>query len=226
MLYRRSLLLALGVLAFASGCGEEGQLDEASASCKQTRTSLSPEETTLLGQTSAELFGAIQLTYSGDLNFTPEGSTTLTLSPGVMGAATFVDQEPEENSSGGEIDTLEAAYCEDFVEIQTQLLFETEDGLFGETFDVALNFFVPGTARFSIDVVPSALAGSYDFMVMDPAEYDEVTASLYGDLVSDGSSSGTLSEVGTKVEGEGDDGTASASLATVAEWSFPAVAAD
>lgn len=206
-----AVAFALGILSTA--CVKDGQEANLS-SCEESRTALTRDEVSSLGFSVGSLLDTIAGQKA--VPFTWEDGTSTTLHIEVVypdGEMNFVNAEPVE-TGGQEYADAAAAICDDYVEVGVALSFKTDDGAFDETWQLKVTSLEGTLGAFNVDIDPDALTGTYDYKYLNPADYDEVIAYMSGQISAE-SSTGTLSEQGSKVDGE----TASATAVDAATWS-------
>jgi len=207
----------IAVIAFA-GCRDENQnLDETGAYCEETSTVIDLDEQTALGFAAQEVIDALAFVHETDLVYGDGGTAALTIDLRFDGGeARYVDSEAVYPDGVSE---ASAILCDSYVEIDVTVDFFTDDGVFDETWALPLEATAADAASFRLnDLTPDDFAGSYDFLAFDPAEYDEVTTSVWA-AFDMGGPRGDISEIATaETQGDGDEGVAFAENQTVASW--------
>ncbi len=214
-------LSTFAIVIALSGCPEEDpNLDEgASAYCEETRTAVALDEQTALGFSAQEVIDALVFAHETDLDYADGTIAALTLDlihDG--GEARYVDSVAVYPEGDEEMD-LGAILCEAYVEIDVTVDFVTDDGVFDESWELPLQATAADAASFGLsDLTPDDFTGSYDFLAFDPADFDEVTTSVWA-AFDMGGPRGEISEMATsESQDEGGEGVASAENQSVATW--------
>lgn len=176
------MFLSLTFLLSLPACDTSGK-DEGPW-CEVTRTVVPLEQPAPNGIVPVDLLGWAELPVADTLRWSTGGDTPLHLQATHTAEAEWVDQEavyPE-----GETAAI-GIVCEDYLAIPASLAFSTDDGAFADTFSTELTVSEPDRARFSIDLVAAALAGTFDPTEWPEGEYDRLTMRAEGDLSGAGS---------------------------------------
>lgn len=213
-------LAALAGLAVAAGpgCSLVNGDETYTPRCAETVSSLTLDQATDLGFTAQELISSVTGGSSDTLTWSDGTTTGVHLGVGYAdGALRYVHSEVEEppEDAGAILDI--AVICEDRIEVVADVTLKTDDGAFDEMWTVTLRALASDEASFNQDLLPGDLTGTYDYRALDPAEYDSTSAALSVSLRT-GISTGNIFEMGEKTEGDGDDGTSSATSALAGAW--------
>jgi hypothetical protein len=217
-----SLLVTLGFSALFA-CGDENEDccqkdsgdnlggEEASASCVDTEVAIGPDEATPAGATGTAMMAAIPASQAGTVVWNEAGESSGSVGFTVDASSlVFVDSEPAP-SEGGEEPAIEA-WCEDSLQVEAVLSFDSGDGALVETIPVRLVRYESATGDdlgFSAELDPTALNGSFDATAYAEEGYEElrlfVNGNIMGGIVSltiNVQSSGSDGEVAWAANGE------------------------
>lgn len=177
------------VLAACAGQGDD-DLDDTDGErpdgldCDDVTTSLAFEADSPLGFAAADVADALVGETTVDAWMGP-GPATISVTVGLsdLGAPTFHDLEPAEDTDGGSETDLplgapDAGPCADYLEIPATVTFASGDGAFDETLAVALRALTPVDASAGADLDPDALEGTFTITEIDPDDWDEVSLSF------------------------------------------------
>lgn len=212
-------LLALTPLTGCDGLFGKNQ-EDAALSCDESSTTLGFDELSALGFSGAQLAALAEGAHADTFTYAEGGATTgltLTITADTTGAR-FIDSEPAEDTGGGM--ELDMSWCEDRLEVDLSIGFQTEDGAFAETWSGVLSSQDGVDADFRADVDPAALSGSFDAdALLGDEDWDSVEMWLSGSA-RDGLTWGELSGQATKVEDceEGEECSAYAKILEVGSW--------
>ncbi|MCP4809143.1 MAG: hypothetical protein GY913_12990 [Proteobacteria bacterium] len=161
--------------------------DGAEPYCELTRTEIPLDDDSELGVSAQDIV---------DLVITPGpfeetlikalgGDALLTLTLGPLGSARFVESTAVYAQDGPDVEVE----CLDRVELETTLVFLTDDGEFAETWDVAVSAMDAGSAALERSFDPRFMDGDYHVAedARDP-NFDEVTVRVDAIFDADGSS--------------------------------------
>ncbi len=216
-----SILTTLAALIAFSGCDEEDPnlAEDAGAFCEETPTVITLDEVTALGFSAQEVIDAVVFPYLTDLEYADGSLAALSMylvyDAGELRYVDSVAVYPE----GDDQAELGAILCDPYVEIDITAAIATDDGIFDESWELPLVATAADAASFWLnDLTPDDFTGDYDYMAFDPADYDEVTTSIYAAFDSAGPR-GEIAEMATSESDDGGgEGVASAENQAVAFW--------
>ena len=195
--------LLLTLLGCSGGAADSANLvDEASApSCEDSPAVIAADDPTALGlsgQDLLELAGALTETelYWVDT----AGTTALSLALSYGGETRWVDSTELPCSDPEDCPAI-AASCEDRLEVDVTLGFQTADGAFDELWSTTLSSTDGRTATFGLTIDPDALGGDWTPEALDPAQYEDFSISATGRF-GDGGPSGSIWAQGSGSDGE------------------------
>jgi hypothetical protein len=185
----RAFFLRMGWLVAAlAACGSPrsgGQTGEEGAGCLPIRReSIALDAPSSLGFSGADVLAMLGAEQNRTLSYEGGGTTALQL--GIDhdgGSVEFVEREFRRDDSGREpaISDMELApACDDVLELELTLTFETADGAFDEAWAVRLDADTAGTARVFHVFDPEMISGSYR---IDRGSYEDVSANISLNLV-------------------------------------------
>ena len=214
-------LLTIPAWILLVGCfeGDKNTLEDGPY-CEDSPTVITLEEATALGFSGADLLLLAEGEHTETLVWAETEATT-PLAVGVSydaGEVRYIDSVAVYPEGDGDTPAI-GVECFARVEVDVTISLATEDGAFDESFDLALSSEdgVHASAGLSFD--HGDLAGSYEFTLMDPSEYDDVSHSLRVTF----DEAGCSGELTAQAEGcddacEGDECTCWASMDTIATW--------
>ena len=208
--------------ATALGCGSDsngsgggpdapgGQTGEETVGCLPVeRDLLAWSERSALGFSADELLNALGSERRGRLTWQNGTSSPLALTlERASGSVELQQREWVDDGSGREL--ASGGDCNDAVALPVTLGFTTSDGAFAEQWQLTLLAESSAGAAAFVSIDLDSLRGSFTVTQVDPADFDEVLASLTVELAGDGWS-GTLAGQGVTT-GSGADGASSAAL--------------
>jgi len=208
-----SLLVTLGFSAIFA-CGEEkedccqedtgGNMggEEASASCVDTEVAIGADEATPAGATGTAMMAAIPASQAGSVTWNEGGESAGNVAFVVdVGSLKFVDSEPAPSEGGAE-PAIEA-WCEDSLQVDAVLSFDSGDGALVETIPVRLVRYESATGEeigFFAELDPTALNGSLDATAYAAEGYEELRMFVDGSIV------GGMVSLTVSVQSSGSDG--------------------
>lgn len=167
------------------GCSSGGVKMYDKQSCVDTSSVVPATEVTTLGFSAVDLVAKLGAETSLPLAWLrTERETTLTTSiTWDGGQVRYYDSKLE---GAGADDTGESGECGDSLEVDANLAFATADGAFADSWAVTLRAYEIESASFSVDLDAATIAGTFDkWEHADPtAEYETLSASLYGTLAA------------------------------------------
>ena len=214
-------LLTIPAWLLITGCfqGDKNDLEDGPY-CENTATVLALDEASALGFSGADMLALAEGGFDETLTWAADSSTTpIHISVGYAeGEVRFVDSEAVYPEGEGETPAI-GVECEDFVEVDVSVVVTTTDGALDETYELALISFEGTHISTSASFDHTEMGGSYEFTLMDPSEYDDVTHGL--DMAFDAAgSSGELTAMAEGCDDDctGDECTCWASIDTIASW--------
>lgn len=213
-------ILGLSLLGLVlTGCtnlfGDGGQSGEELIRCGSVASApLADDEASALGFSKADIAALVDGDHDAVLAWEAGGTTPLALSV-TLGAASFEDMEWIDDNTGDLAEQAMELGCADVVQIEAAVTFATDDGAFDESWDTSVSAALADSASFWVDLNLAALGGT--FVMPDADAYETVDAFVNGTFDNTGAH-GEISGQGTQTEGDGPDGTASATSLPVATW--------
>jgi len=219
----RCLALLLGSALVVSGCGGSnrpnsgGQTGGEGVGCLPVAsTPLGLDDASPLGFTGADVVALVGGEHAGQLAWAKGGMTGVTVTFEYAGGQVhFVDREWKDDGSGtaAEISTD----CNDVIEVPGILSFATADGAFAESWPANVIAETKATATSGAKLDLEHLQGTYTVTEVDPASFDQVSASLAVSFEATGVH-GSVDGMGSKCDGGGSEGTCSGTAFEVATF--------
>ena len=214
-------LLTLPAWLLLVGCFDNGEHTlEDGPYCENTPTAISLGDAAAMGFSGADMLALTQGGFDETLTWAASATTTpIHISVGYAeGEVRFVDSIAVYPEGDGDTPAI-GVECEDFMEVDVSIIITTEDGALDETYELALASAdgVHVVANTSFD--HTQMGGSYEYTLLDPSEYDDVSHGLALTFDEDGSR-GELTAMaeGCDADCTGDECTCWASIDTVAYW--------
>lgn len=201
--------------------GEEWDNNEALAGCEEVgRSALPLDEAAPNGVVPADVVDVVNGLFNVELRYFDGSLSRLDLGLATSGDAQWIDMEPTDSGDGGAEIAMEGM-CEDELRWSLQVDFQTEDGNFAERLSPEMSVGADGVGRWWAPVDIEGLIGAWSPDPardgFDPAEWDELSLAISGQKGL-GDPTGAVEATGSRVEGEGPDGTATAAFFEVAAY--------
>ncbi len=209
----RFLLLALS--ACSSGAVDSASPpEEASApSCEDSPSTIASDAPTDLGVSGQDLLERAGALTETELYWVDTAATTaLSIALSYGGETRWVDST-ELPCSDPEGCPAIAASCEDRLEVDVTIGFQTADGAFDELWSATLSSADGRAATFGLAIDPDSLGGDWSPAALDPDQYEDFSISAAGRF-DEGGPSGSI-----RAQGSGSDGEVSwAESIDIARW--------
>lgn len=189
----RAACLALPLLAAACDDRNDGVGD--GPHCEDTVTDLALDAASPLGFSGAEVQALGEGTHAATFTWYDDTVSDLTLVvTGAGAAARYVDSEAVYPDHGGATPAI-GIVCDDRVEVDVAIDFDTSGGAFAETWDTVLSATTLDAATWHVDLDPAAIAGTFDFdarLAETGEDYDDSSLWASGSFDAAGLSSGQV----------------------------------
>lgn len=198
----------------------QGDNKEASTpSCIATETDVALDEVSPLGFAPAEMLAQVPASDAAEFTYADASSTTLSLGFAPGTTATFVDLEADYPDTGEVIDI--GVICDDYVAVDVDLDFQTDDGVFDEALSSELHAGADLVVTLHVDLDLAAMGGTFDIGdYTTETDWDDARAGIDVAFTDGGPTSGIVAgDVSGQDEcADGDQCSAWSSMVEVGTW--------
>jgi len=174
--------------------------------CTVTEQAYATDEQTPLGTSAEEMVAEIAAQDDATMTYEGDGSTVAAAIELVrlVGDVRFFDQEPK--------DGVDADQCQDFIQVDAEVSFATDDGAFDEALTGQLHRGAADIEQwlsfstYERDLAYDELQGSYEVTELDPGDCETLEFGWHVEFAAEGSTGSVgytcIREVGTTDDGE------------------------